>query len=223
MSLITGLFGPDPLKAIQDHMQAVKECIDLLDPAIEHWLNEDFDSLKVTAKKIMKFENRADRIQATSRASFSSSVFMPVSRKNLFTLLKRQDSIANDVEDIAFILTVRNTYLHPQLRQPFMDFYHQLQAILNHTLEMMEGIRVLFESGFGAPQKKEFIAKVEEIIHLEWECDKRQYKLAQHIYALEEEMSPVTIFMLAELSKKMGDMANAAEKLAESLAQTLSE
>lgn len=223
MSLISGLFGPDPLKAIQTHMEAVKECIDQLDPAIQYWLAEDFDNLKLVAKKIMKFENEADRVQASSRASFPTSMFMPVSRKSLFKLLKKQDSIANDVEDIAFILTVRKTYLHPQLREPFMAFYGKVQEILAATLELMTEVENVFDSGFGAPQKKDFASKVEHIIFLEWECDKRQYKLAQHVYALEEEISPVTIFMLVELTKKLGEMANAAERLAESTAEVLSE
>ncbi|WP_027389680.1 DUF47 domain-containing protein [Chrysiogenes arsenatis] len=221
MRSISGLWGPDPSSFIAQHMRAVKECIDCLDPAIEHWLNEDFAQLKLVAKKVMKFENDADRIKTTSETSFPSSFFLNIKRSNYFELIRSQDSIADQVEDLMFILTVRQTVLHSGLRVSFDALYGRVRDILQLTFGMSDDVQSLFESGFSEIHKASLRESIAAIEFQEWECDKRLYKFAQQLYALENEISPVTIYMLAEITKKLGSIANSAEQTAKNLSLIL--
>ena len=54
---------------------------------------------------------------------------------------------------------------------------------------------------------------IDDIGQLEWEADKRQYKLGQELYALEGEESAVAIILWSRIFQCLGNLANSSEKL----------
>ena len=55
----------------------------------------------------------------------------------------------------------------------------------------------------------------------EWVADKQQYKLAQHLFALEDELNPTDIFLWSAIFQNLGALANHADKTAERLRRML--
>ena len=55
----------------------------------------------------------------------------------------------------------------------------------------------------------------------EWEADKLQYRLAQKLFALEDEMKPTDIFLWSGVFQELGVLANSADKTAERLRRML--
>ncbi len=54
---------------------------------------------------------------------------------------------------------------------------------------------------------------IQELERLEWEADKRQYKVAQQLYAQEGKLSSLDIMVLVEALQKLGQIANSAESI----------
>lgn len=214
MNVLSGLLGPDPGQYIGEHVEVVRQCADDLHKAIGFWLEGDYDQLKLTAKQIMKIENDADRIRERSTRAYRSFYFLGFSRENFNSLMFAQDGIANAVEDLMFILTVRRTQVPEPLQEPLKALYTQVHAILDLTLELNDNFRLCQESGYGGPIVEEMLQQIKRIGKLEWETDKRLYKFAQALYEHEDSIDPVSIMMLAEITKKLSEIANAAEQVA---------
>jgi uncharacterized protein Yka (UPF0111/DUF47 family) len=81
------------------------------------------------------------------------------------------------------------------------------------SIEIVEQLNDLIETAFGGPESKRMLEMIEELSAMEWEADKRQYKLGQLLFTKEDEMQPVAVFMWVEIFKKLGQLSNDAEKV----------
>ena len=74
---------------------------------------------------------------------------------------------------------------------------------------------------FGGPRVEEVMGLVREAEHGEWVADKMQYKLAQHLFALEDELKATDIYLWSGIFQNLGALANHADKTAERLRRML--
>jgi uncharacterized protein Yka (UPF0111/DUF47 family) len=57
---ILSLFGHSPIKPLQNHMQTVLQCVELLVPFFQAVIKEDWNAVEKTYNAIAKFESHAD-------------------------------------------------------------------------------------------------------------------------------------------------------------------
>ncbi len=193
---IWGLFGKSPFGALQNHMQKVKECTDLIEPMLEALLAENFDEVKNSI-----------------RDNLPKSLFLPVDRRDLLVLLSAQDDVADYVEDLGVIFTLRKTRVSEELRQPLKVFVASVLMVYGKAAEVVDQLDELLEASFGGPESEKVMSMIQELERLEWEADKRQYKVAQQLYAQEGKLSSLDIMVLVEALQKLGQIANSAESI----------
>src|SRR3990167_6425583 len=107
MGSIYNMFGPSPIKPIEQHMHKAYLCAKQLFPFFEAILKQDWDAAEIIRQKIMGMEKEADRIKRDLRLHLPVGLFLPVSRTDLLELLTTQDRIANKTEDIAGLIISR--------------------------------------------------------------------------------------------------------------------
>jgi len=210
---ILGLFGKSPFGALQNHMEKVKECINLIEPMMEALFAEDFDEVKRIAKEVMKLEHDADEVKNSIRDHLPKSLFLPVDRRDLLVLLSAQDDLADYVEDLGVIFTLRRTKVPEALRQPMSTFVASVLRVFGKSVELIDQLDELLEASFGGPESEKVMQMIQEVERLEWEADKRQYKVAQELYAQEGKVSILDIMVLVEALQKLGQIANSAESI----------
>jgi len=210
---ILGLFGKSPFGALQNHMGKVKECVDLIEPMVGALFAEDFDEVKRIAKEVMKLEHNADEVKNSIRDRLPKSLFLPVDRRDLLVLLSAQDDVADYVEDLGVILTLRHTRVPEALREPMGDFVGRVLMVYGKSAELVDQLDELLQASFGGPESEKVMHMIEELEKLEWEADKRQYKVAQELYAQEDKISNLDIMVLVEALQKLGQIANSAESI----------
>ena len=92
---ISNLFGKSPIKPLQEHMSLVVSCAALLEPFFEAVISHKWTKASDLFDKIANQENQADDLKKQFRLSMPSTLFMPVSRTDLLSILAQQDDIGN--------------------------------------------------------------------------------------------------------------------------------
>ncbi len=107
MSIISKLFGKSPFEPLYQHMCKVKKCVDLIQPLMQAFVDEDFKEVTKITRQIFKAEHEADLMKKEIRITLPKGIFLPVARGDILRFLKEQDHIADATEDLAGLLAMR--------------------------------------------------------------------------------------------------------------------
>ena len=217
MRAIVKLFSKSPFGPLQEHLKKVGDCVELVKPLFQALLDNDDESLRSTAKQISKLEHSADEIKNEIRDNLPRNIFMPVNRSDFLNLLSQQDSIADTVEDIAFLLTVRKTNCPESWRDSLLSYVHKCVNVFNETSEIYGSLDSLVQSGMTGSEASAVLKKINDIGLKEWEVDKTQFEMLSNMFSMEDEMKPADLFWWSKIFKELGDIGNYSEKSVNSI------
>lgn len=217
MKTIGGLFGRSPLGPLLEHMLRVMDCLGELKPMVERFVKGDYEAVKNYAKKISEYEHKADRIKDEIKVSLSKSFLSAINRSEVLALLKEQDAISDSCEDVAKMIAIRDTKVHPKLGA----------LLLNLTAKVIESVKVLYDANKDLEQGLEggenqkvsahLVEKINQIHKTEWETDEIQFQINKELFGIEKELDPVTVIFMMEVVQKLGRVADHAENTADIL------
>lgn len=211
MSLIAELFGKSPFGPLVEHSKKVHECIELVKPLMEALIAEDYVEIRKLQDKVSKLEYEADRVKQDIRKHLTRRYFLPVDKVELERFLRRQDSIADYVEDFAVILMLRNTKLHPSLQEPFLKYVDQIFQVTGTLLNAAVEFQNLAEVSFSGAEGRAVLALIEGLGEEEWKADRMARSLSQSVYRLEDEEKILNIIFYEKMIITLGSIANQAE------------
>ncbi|MBS3818140.1 TIGR00153 family protein [bacterium] len=211
MTIINKLFGKSPFEPLYQHMLKVKDCVDLVEPMVSAFIQGDKEEVKKYSKKIFKAEHEADLLKKEIRNKLHKSLFMPVDRDDLLRFLKEQDNIADSAEDLAALMTIRETKVPPEIQAELKELVNKVLETYKKAMAVSSEIKVLAETSFGGVEAHKVTELIEEVKQKEWEADKAQMKAAQKMFSIEAKLDPVSVMMWMNIFKELGTLANHAE------------
>jgi len=217
MTLIDKLFRKSPFGPIIEHAKKVYECVELINPLLKAWLREDWNEIERLNNEISRKEHEADKIKITIRNSLPKSLFYPVPRGDLLRILHNQDNIADTVEDLSVVLTLRKTQLPKDLINDFQDFVAQVIETCDMLFSANEKLELLLEASFTGPPTEKVLKIVDEIGTLEWKCDNKSRELVKKLIAMEHQLDPFTIIFNMKIIEEIGNISNYAENCGDNL------
>lgn len=209
-------FGP-----LAEHMRLVRKCVDLVMPMFERVRAREYEKLQQLAGEVFKAEYEADKIKTRIRQTIPNAFALPVYRGDLLAFVHVQDEMADSAEDLAVQLTIKKLELPDVLADEVLAFVRQVIKVCEKLYEALELLKDVVEADFHGARGKQVMTLVDQAEHEEWEADKLQYKLARHLFALEDEMKPTDIFLWSHIFQNLGALANHADKTAERLRRML--
>lgn len=215
-STISQLFGQSPFPLLKEHMEKVKLCLDEVRPMMEA-VAEGKGAENEAARRIMRIEHEVDLIKVNLRDNLSKSIFLPVDRSDLLAVLSAQDGIADMCEDLAVLVTVRTTRIPDAFRDGLFEYLDKCLEAAYLCVDITREFDTMIESSFGGHEAEKILGMIDAVSALEWEADKKQYRLAQHLFQLEDRLSPVDVMLWFEIFKVIGNIANSAEKMTKRL------
>lgn len=221
MSLITDLFGKSPFGPLVEHSKKVHECVELVKPLLEALVQEDYEEIHRLQDRISKLEYEADCIKHEIREQLTARYFLPVDKVELERFLRRQDKVADSVQDFAVILLIRNTHLHPSLHDPFFKFIDQIFQVTATLLNAAVEFQDLAEVSFSGAEARVVMQLLRGIGEEEWKADRLARSLSKAVYSLEGELDPITIIFYEKMILALGSIANAAENAGDILRNML--
>lgn len=211
MGSIFNMFGPSPIRPIEQHMHKTYICAKQLYPFFEAVLQQDWSTAIALKEKIVTLETEADLIKRDLRLHLPAGLFLPVSRTDLLELLSAQDRIANTAEDIACLVIGRQMIIPQAISDTFMPFLTRCLDAAKQACKAINELDELLESGFRGSEVnivQEMIVTLDEI---EQDCDEKLAELRHCIFKLEKDLTAVDIVFLYKLVQWIGDLADHAQ------------
>ena len=217
MSLLAQFLGKNPFTKIVEHTRKVHECVKLLWGLTEAWAEGDRELINQLHHQMSQTEYEADQIKNEIRKFLFSHYFLSVNRELVSGYLSQQDDVADACEDFAVLLRIRNTPLHPELKEPFLNYVKKVIEMSENLLSAASELNLIAESAFSGKEAEKVMEISKQISEQEWEADKLERRVAEKFFSLEKELDPITIMMYDKINRKLGQIANNVEKVAKNL------
>lgn len=222
MSMIRDLFRESPFEPLRFHMKSVMECVAFVKPMFEAVRDGRHDQLLEIARKVFKAEHQADIIKNDIRRTIPKRFFLPVYRGDLLGYIKLQDDMADSVEDIAVLLTIKKLPLPGPLAAPTFEYIDKVDEVCRQTCAISDYLPTLVDGDLAGAEAEHVIELVAAVEKREWEADRLQYSLSQQLFAMEDDMKATEVMLWFRVFGELGQLANFAEKTGDRLRRMLS-
>ena len=216
MRTILSMFAKSPFKPLVSHIDKVNECVDQIIPLFEAFQSKDYKKVEAISKHVSKVEHKADKIKDDIRQHIPQSIFLPVDKRDFMQLLSAQDDIADAVEDLAVLMRIKNIDIPEELCESLMDLVTHTVTLANDACVIIRELEDLLEASFGGAEAEKVEKMASSLGTAEYEADKKQFLLAQKLFSLND-LSAADLFLLNELIKKLGGVADQSEKIGKTL------
>ena len=214
MRTLAKLFVKSPFAPLQKHMQDVSLCVEKLKEIFDALIKDDQKSLSRIAKEISKLEAKADTTKNELRNHLPSSLFLPISKGALLEILSLQDDIADDCEDIAVLLTLKNLTLKEELKNDFESFFKSNLETFQLVKVIIEEFDNLLETSFTGREAEKVKSMIDAVALKEHESDVSQRLLLKNVFGNEGLFSHGEFQLWLLIFKEIRALSNTSEKLA---------
>ena len=217
-----GLMRGSPFKPIQEHMRVVFSCVCLIPPLFDALYRKDTKQVSETAEQINSLETEADKLKSTFRLNMPKSLFLPVDRKDLLSLVSDQDHIADTTEDIGKILTYREMVVPEALKELLDELLEGTMEIASEAKRMIEQLDELLEVGFGGREFDKVSKIIAGVRRSEHNIDAIMHRTQKALFRIENELDPVSVMFWYKIIDLLGRISDQCENLADRLLLFLS-
>lgn len=221
MLTILSLFGRSPFAPLQSHMESVARCVHLLPILCEAIEKQDQAQIERIYDEISAIEHQADVIKNDIRNHLPKSLFLPIDRGNLLEILTIQDSIADTVEDVAVIATLKPLEMLPIFKDEFKLFLLKNIETFDGAKLIINELHELVESSFGGIEAEKVRSMVDDVAYREHEVDLIQRRLLKNLFKAEDQLTYITFNQWQRLIENVASISNFAENLAYRVRMTL--
>lgn len=214
---IGNLFGRSPIGPIQEHMKVANEAAQHLPELVQASADDDWARAKEVAKSIAEAEKDADKLKRTVRRHLPKSLFLPVPRSDLLSLVSIQDQVANTAKDVAGIIMGRNMRFPEKLVPDVLEFTATCVATCDKALQAIQELDELLEVGFTGREVKRVEDMLKELDKLERRTDKQALALRAKLFKMETDLPPVDVMFYYRAFALLGTLADTAEKVGDRL------
>ena len=210
---IFNLFGRSPIHPLQTHMAKVAECVQGLTPFFAAVFANDWEQAKQEQVHIANLENMADELKRDLRINLPKSLFLPVSRTDILTIITLQDWIANKSKDIAGIIIGRHMEFPISIVKIYSAFLNRTLDAVTQAKKAINELHELFESGFHGNEIDIINAMIIELDAIEHDTDQQQIQIRSELFKLEQTLPPVHVMFLYKVMDWTGELADHAHSL----------
>jgi len=212
---IAKLFGRSPFFPLQSHMKKVSSCIQKLTEIVQALQVKPFQELIELVNELSLLEHEADLTKNDIRRHLPKSLFLPIDRGQFLELLKIQDNLADQAEQIGHLLTLCPMSCFGRLCLHFTELFHVNVQGFWDVRNIIKAFDGLLESAFGGVEAEKVKAIIEHTSQVEYEADKMKHQLMKQFFSSisEEEFTPV-FYLYIRLVEEINKVSHISEKLA---------
>jgi predicted phosphate transport protein (TIGR00153 family) len=205
------IFAASPIKPIQEHMNKVVSCTELLKDFAAAAIQKNWVEAEKYHQQILALEHAADNLKREIRMHLPNSMFMPVSRTDLLELLTMQDKIASKAKHIASLMLGRKITLPSSLTPDYENFLARSIVAVKKAKKAIHELDELVDTGFRGPEVQRVTQMIQELDDVERESDSLEFKLRSAVFSLEAEYNPLDVIFWYKLIDWTGELADRAQ------------
>lgn len=203
-----------PFALVVQHMQVTNKAVERLRPLFEALQVADDAALQHVCREIADLEEAADQLKNMIRDHLPSSIKLPISRRDLLTVVSAQDNISDTTLKIAWYFEVRKFFLPAQIAGPLFRLVDAVIRTARQGQELSSLIEVLAETRFTGPRLAEAHALIRQIEESEVACDGDAREVLRALFSAEQEIGPVDTLLWERIVEQVGELADGTKKLA---------
>lgn len=203
-----------PFASVVQHMQITYQAVERLRPFFEALQVGDEETQQRVSQEITDLEEAADQLKNMIRDHLPSSIRLPISRRDLLTVLSAQDDISDTTLKVVWFFEVRKYELPVQIAGELFRLVDSVTRTARLGLELSSLIEVLAETRFTGPRLGEANVLMQQIEESEVVCDRDAQEVLRALFAAETEVGPVDTILWDRIVEQVGGLADATKKLA---------
>jgi len=203
-------------------MRVVFSCVCLIPPLFDAVYREDNAQVFEFAQQIKELETKADKLKSTFRLNMPKSLFLPVDRKDLLSLIADQDKIADMAEDIGKTFLFREMVVPEQLKPLLDELLEGTMEIAAAAKEMIEQLDELLEVGFAGRELDKISAMIAGVRRSEHSIDEIMHRIKKKLFSLEKDLDAVSVMFWYQIIDLLGLISDQSENLGDRLLLFLS-
>ncbi|SDO39835.1 TIGR00153 family protein [Desulforhopalus singaporensis] len=212
---LSGLLRGSPFKPIQEHMSVVFSCVCLIPPLFDAVFRKDSEETLDFATQISTLETKADKLKSTYRLNMPKSLFLPVDRKDLLSLIADQDKIADTAENIGKIFLYRTMQAPEELRELLDELLEATMDISVAARQMIERLDELLEVGFAGRETQRVSQMIAKVRISEHNIDDIVHRTRKMLFSIENKLDPVSVMFWYNIIELLGLVSDQSENLAD--------
>ncbi|WP_035587887.1 TIGR00153 family protein [Hippea jasoniae] len=211
---IFDLFRKSPFIALREMMKEVLECTSRIPQLYKAFMDGDEKEVERIAKEISDHEFQTDNIKNSIRQSLPNSIFMPVARGDVLQIITSMDAIADKTEDLGVLMSFKIIKVPDELKDKIDEFIKAVLDVVELSSNVIDELEALREAGFAGPEAKTVIDLLDKVNESEHKTDVLQYNLTKIVINRSGELDCASLMLWMKILETTGDIANAAEKMA---------
>ncbi|MFN3168158.1 MAG: TIGR00153 family protein [Phycisphaeraceae bacterium] len=221
MRSIAKLFGRSPFVPIQHHMEHVARCVAKGQALLDAYLVGDQETVEQLAAEIDELEGEADDMKRAVERQLRGGMFMAVERGRLRQVISVQDSIADKMQNLARLTTLRACEQPPTFADTFKRFLQLNIDIFEAIRKVIDDLDDLIDHGGTVDGLGPVFELIDRVSKMEDDADDLQHRLLKELFAVEHRMSPGGFFLWTKIFKQVGDIGDRSNRLGNRLRSTL--
>ena len=210
---ISDLISRSPFGPIQVHMEKSKECAEELLVFLDAVIDNDWNNVNTSRKKIKALEKEADQLKAETRDLLPKGMFLFVPRGDLLDLIGLADEIPNTIKDISGLVYGRQIVIPSQISASFKEFASEAVEIVSTAALAVDQLSEVSRLAFGSRASDALEKIISKLDSLEAESDKSEVTVRRQLFDIEKDLPPVDVMFLYDVINKIGELADRAEQV----------
>ncbi|MDY6958037.1 MAG: TIGR00153 family protein [Halobacteriota archaeon] len=212
------LYAKSPFNLIYEHIKKGNEAVHRLDEVVGAFCDKDMVRVNAISDEISDLEHDADQIKQGIRERLPTSVLIPLSRQDVLTFLRLQDSIPDAARDVAKSMTIREAYdIPPELKESIKELTKKTIEVIDEYERLVDEIGPILATSFRDRDVERALKLIPPVERLEHEIDIIGLEIGKKIFASEDQIGAVGIYHLNDVVKNISKISNAAARAADSL------
>ncbi|MFH1672394.1 MAG: TIGR00153 family protein [Pseudomonadota bacterium] len=166
---------------LDEHTDMVGAVLQKALDTIEHYLNDNIDAAKTSAKEVDSLETKADKVLRRIIACLQGGAFLPIMRKDIFQLACSVDDVANAAEKFCDLCLAQRPEIPKAFRGAFSDITRANVEMFPNLKKAIETLR-LGQFGWVGDDASPFKKIAEKIGIQESDIDDLEWKLTREIF-----------------------------------------
>ena len=206
----------NPFEGLNDHSKKMDECVAYMGQCLISYIECDFEKVHQFKKKVSETEHEADLIKSNIRSHLPKSVFISVRKDQFHMLLHDADSILDYAEDVAVLLTMKETCIPDEISNDLRALSEKVLECVEKYQKVMNLLEKLREYSSRSGERKKVKDLIKDVHRLEHEADVVEFGISKKLFNLSDsDLDPISIIHLLKVIDRLGQVADKAENAAD--------
>ena len=211
------IFARSPVDLVSAHMNVSCACASLLPDFFHHIFAGDWASALLVMQNIHDLESQADEKKKQVYLDLHSNLMLPVARGDVLSLVKTQDSIANEAQDISGIIYGRRMQFPEKMQEAVDGLVCSSVMVCQHASQVVDELDLAMKNTFAKNSRDLIKKKVEQLDAHEHDNDMKQIELREMLWHEESSLRPVDVIFLYDVLHRLGNLADNAHHVGSKL------